>query len=190
MKKVKQFEIINHGVEHSQYFQGCGVSLTKYDECATGTGNSYKEALNDALESLAQNEWEVSEDLEQEVKDADDHNYVSDVLKENFPAVKYRVKHVGYCGMVTVDEYYDDESDAREFVAELLQWYRKKFKVSKIDAGKYEIEEPENSNMVPDQCGTLSLTDNSEEVEKEIEEMEMNSELTYYVSVIVSDKEE
>ena len=59
MKTIKSFEIINHGVEHSQYFQGCGIAFTKYEDIATGCGDNAKAALEDALESLAQNEWDT-----------------------------------------------------------------------------------------------------------------------------------
>ncbi len=47
--KIIAYEIINHGIEHSQYFQGCGVSFTEFDVCFTGIGNSAFEALDDAL---------------------------------------------------------------------------------------------------------------------------------------------
>ncbi len=58
-RTIKDFEIINHGVEHSQYFQGCGVSHTSYTDVATGIGDTPSEALNDALEQLAANGWDV-----------------------------------------------------------------------------------------------------------------------------------
>lgn len=78
MKQITQFEIISHGIENSQYFQGCGVSFTKYTDVATGIGQSEKEALNDALESLAQNDWDVST-----VEDSEDYiNANDEVPKE------------------------------------------------------------------------------------------------------------
>jgi len=40
MKKIADYSITDHGVEHSQYFQGAGVACTKWDDCATGIGNS------------------------------------------------------------------------------------------------------------------------------------------------------
>jgi hypothetical protein len=52
MKKIKEFEIIDHGYEHNQYFQGCGVSLTRFDRCYTGAGYSAKEAYKDAVEQV------------------------------------------------------------------------------------------------------------------------------------------
>lgn len=51
--KIEDFEVIDHGVEHEQYFQGCGVSFTRWNECSTGCGNSGVEALEDALEQMA-----------------------------------------------------------------------------------------------------------------------------------------
>lgn len=51
-KRVKSARIVNHGVEHEQYFQGHGVAFTKYDTCATGIGNCEKEAYDDALEQM------------------------------------------------------------------------------------------------------------------------------------------
>jgi hypothetical protein len=53
LRAVSDFRITNHGVSHSQYFQGHGVSFSKFETCATGIGMSEKEALDDALEQLA-----------------------------------------------------------------------------------------------------------------------------------------
>jgi len=47
------YEIVDHGIDHSQYFRGCGVFYTKFDHCATGSGFDFHEALNDALEQVA-----------------------------------------------------------------------------------------------------------------------------------------
>src|ERR1035438_5584528 len=58
-KTVVEFEMVDHGIENSQYFQGCGLSHTDYDDIATGIGNDPAEAIDDALESLAQNDWDV-----------------------------------------------------------------------------------------------------------------------------------
>lgn len=58
MRKIRSYEILNHGYEHSQYFQGCGVSYTPFDDIATGVGYDAKEAYEDAVEQLAW-EWDV-----------------------------------------------------------------------------------------------------------------------------------
>ena len=51
-KRAIEYEIINHGPEHSDYFQGCGTSFTDFDEVATGIGNNAKQAYEDAVEQL------------------------------------------------------------------------------------------------------------------------------------------
>ena len=61
MKQITEYQILFHGIEHSQYFQGCGTYGTPFDDVATGTGDTKSEALQDALESLAQNDWDTSE---------------------------------------------------------------------------------------------------------------------------------
>lgn len=68
MKRVKEFCVYFHGVEHEQYFQGHGVAFTRYTECATGIGNTPNEALEDCLEQLAcAHDWDV-EDLEDKIR--------------------------------------------------------------------------------------------------------------------------
>lgn len=62
-KKIEAYEFINHGIENEQYFQGCGVSFTEFEDVATGIGNNYHEALDDALESLA-HAWNVESNTE------------------------------------------------------------------------------------------------------------------------------
>lgn len=57
MKTIEAYQIVDHGIDNPQYFQGCGVSCTEYTDCATGIGDTYQEALEDALDFLAQNDW-------------------------------------------------------------------------------------------------------------------------------------
>jgi hypothetical protein len=58
-KAISEHKIKDHGVEHEQYFQGCGISHSKWDEVASGVGSTPMEAYEDALDSLAQNGWDV-----------------------------------------------------------------------------------------------------------------------------------
>ena len=58
-KPIAEFEVVDHGIENSQYFQGCGLSHTVYDGIATGCGNDPREAVDDALEQLACGGWDV-----------------------------------------------------------------------------------------------------------------------------------
>lgn len=50
LNEVIKFEIVDHGFEHEQYFQGCGVAFTEYDTVYTGAGETPADALEDALE--------------------------------------------------------------------------------------------------------------------------------------------
>lgn len=93
MKTIKSHEILDHGVEHSQYFQGCGLAFSTFDDVATGVGDSPFEAAEDALESLAQNGWDVSsinneESKESELPESDDE---SDEPSEIYHYVSIRV---------------------------------------------------------------------------------------------------
>jgi hypothetical protein len=63
MKKIKAYEFVNHGIENEQYFQGCGVSFTEFITVMTGTGCNYFEALNDALDGLA-DKWNLESNAE------------------------------------------------------------------------------------------------------------------------------
>jgi len=49
---MKQFEIINHGIENSDYFQGCGTAFTPFKHCVTGIGMTTQEAYEDAIEQV------------------------------------------------------------------------------------------------------------------------------------------
>ena len=60
MKAVTEYEVIEHGFDHEQYFQGCGVAFTSFEDVATGIGYTAQDAFEDALDSLAQNDWDVS----------------------------------------------------------------------------------------------------------------------------------
>ena len=51
-----RFEIIDHGWNNSQYFQGCGVAYTDYDSVVTGCGHNAKDAYENAVENLFQTE--------------------------------------------------------------------------------------------------------------------------------------
>lgn len=68
LNTVKDFEIINHGIEWPDYFQGCGVFCTEYGHVTTGIGYSVKEALDDALEMMAQSHSNIDfDDLEKRI---------------------------------------------------------------------------------------------------------------------------
>ncbi len=64
MNKITSYEIIRHGAEHSDYFQGCGVSYTSFNHVSTGIGDTEAEAFDDALESIAQSHSFVDGEIE------------------------------------------------------------------------------------------------------------------------------
>ena len=68
--KVDKFEILDHGIQQSDYFQGCGIAYTEYTDVATGIGSNLWEALNDAAEQLAQMGWDLPEEIEREIEKA------------------------------------------------------------------------------------------------------------------------
>ena len=50
---VLEIEVTDYGIDHAQYFQGHGVSFTRYTHAYLGCGSNYKEALDDAIEQVA-----------------------------------------------------------------------------------------------------------------------------------------
>ena len=58
-KRIGEFELIDHGIEHSQYFQGCGVAFTRFANVVTGIGDNPAEAIDDCLEQMAMSGFDV-----------------------------------------------------------------------------------------------------------------------------------
>ena len=58
-KLIAGYEVQDHGVDHAQYFQGCGVAFTEFDEVATGCGDNFAEALDEAIGDLAELGYET-----------------------------------------------------------------------------------------------------------------------------------
>lgn len=91
MNKPTDHQILDHGVNGSQYFQGCGTYGTEYTHVYTGIGDSAHEALEDALEQAATSDWETEEihnDLSKDISIPEDakeeselHHFVSIRLK-------------------------------------------------------------------------------------------------------------
>lgn len=51
---MSSYQIINHGWDNAQYFQGCGTAYTEFDHVQTGCGDNAAEAYADAVESIYQ----------------------------------------------------------------------------------------------------------------------------------------
>lgn len=60
-RQIIRYRMIDHGIEHPQYFQGCGAG--NYESVSTGIGQNQQEAYDDALEQLAW-KWNI-EDMPQ-----------------------------------------------------------------------------------------------------------------------------
>jgi hypothetical protein len=105
-KTAVAFEIVNHGIQHSQYFQGCGTTFTDYTDVATGIGDDYNEALNDALENLAQMGWNV--DIVVSDEDGDGES-VSDRRAEEMEAAKADAREAVVSDDDDEDSFDDDE---------------------------------------------------------------------------------
>ena len=103
----EDYQILDHGIESEQYFQGCGTFGTKFDDCFTGIGESAYDALDDALEQAAMSDYDVdgipndlSKDKIEREEDSDGderHYYVSirlkkaDKLEEDYIAKAFRL---------------------------------------------------------------------------------------------------
>lgn len=186
MKKITDYEILDHGVDHSQYFQGCGVAYTEYDECVTGVGYSYKSALEDALDQLSDScEFErIPSMIIKELENADDTDLVNELIKENLPPTEYNMCFVGHNG-ITWDSKHNDLDDARYDCAEWIRHMRRRGAVvTKLDTYKWEIETSSNRNgdAITDNDGILTL----DIIEHEIPE---DTELYYYVSIRIKTEE-
>jgi hypothetical protein len=65
MKRIGEWDVEDHGVDGAQYFPGASTVFTRYDEVETGIGETFNDALEDALEQLA-TRFDVDDaDLEQ-----------------------------------------------------------------------------------------------------------------------------
>lgn len=65
--KVTKWEMVDLGIEHSQYFQGFGRCGTGFESAVYGIGEDPREALDDCLEHIA-SAYDVDvEQLEREI---------------------------------------------------------------------------------------------------------------------------
>lgn len=59
MKQISDFEIVDHGIDNSQYFQGCGTHGTNFLFCFTGCGESARDAFKDCIKQIFQMGFDV-----------------------------------------------------------------------------------------------------------------------------------
>ncbi|KKK96518.1 hypothetical protein LCGC14_2661980, partial [marine sediment metagenome] len=59
MKIIGEFELIDHGIDHCQYFPGCGIAYTNFKNVVTGTGDNPAEAIDECLDQASQGGFET-----------------------------------------------------------------------------------------------------------------------------------
>ena len=204
---VRRVEVESFGVDGAQYFRGAGVE--DFEEVALGVGRSEREAVEDALETLAQSgrwTWK-SEDgypSEPDSEDYSDEDEVSPAEAEgrrdalgSEPEPRYRVAlypHNG-CGPIKLAEGLDSREEALAEVGRIRERKREQgFDVDELEPFKrWEAQRPESG--VSDSEGILALeVENADELERYAERAEAldeePSELHYYACVRVSDEPE
>lgn len=77
-RPVVEFELVDHGITAPDYFQGCGTAFTEFEGVFTGIGMNPLEAIEDALELLAQSDWSA---------DGMEARLLDDLGLESFPTV-------------------------------------------------------------------------------------------------------
>lgn len=78
-----EHEVVDYGIESSDYFQGIGRG--RFDDVFVGAGDTPNEALSDALDQAA-HEWKV-DDIESPYTEQHDRDYsASDRARQNWEA--------------------------------------------------------------------------------------------------------
>lgn len=80
-RKILAYEVIDHGVDHAQYFLGCGTAFTPFDFVQTGVGSTPHEALEDCLDQIAMLGFDtdgikngLSDETPEELEDTDEYS--------------------------------------------------------------------------------------------------------------------
>jgi len=71
MKKVSIFELVDHGIEHFQYFHCYRRFSGDYENVVTGIGNSPAEAIDDCLNQIAELDFDI-EGMEERIKESEE----------------------------------------------------------------------------------------------------------------------
>jgi hypothetical protein len=80
VRTITRFEVSSYGVDNASYFTGGGTG--DFADAATGIGNTEREAAEDALESLAQNDWNLSVPDQSAALALDEYTETEMLLKE------------------------------------------------------------------------------------------------------------
>ena len=60
MKKINDFSVNLRGPMMPDYYDGCGVTFTDWEDVFSGTGFTTDEAVEDALDCAAESDWDTS----------------------------------------------------------------------------------------------------------------------------------
>lgn len=63
-----QYHIIDHGIQHCQYLIPQGTAFTPYENSVLGVGDTFGDAIEDALESIALSDSEIANKLDKLIK--------------------------------------------------------------------------------------------------------------------------
>ena len=188
---IAQYEILT-SVDHSQYYQGAGTMHTDYDQVFVGVGDTEREAIEDAIELLAQSDFVLDSDTEHELdRDiylAEESSVYEYYLEQETPDYEetYTIHHRAHCGLTHEPIVCDSEREARDILANKLKLYRLYSKVTQIDRYTYEIE-TDTDYMIPDTDGVFYVlrTDNQEEIDNFEETFAEGFEIHMYAELYI-----
>lgn len=180
-RKVTDWEIEDHGVEHAQYFQGAGLAYTDFEDIATGVGMNALEAFDDAIDSLSV-EWDVSEIVNQErpnIEREEGKKQIVDYITFNASWGENKANVESYVN--TDIEYMEPPEDnfqteVSENEAVLTFW-------GAIDEGAQRILDFCSENGIP-------MTSKSRRELKKLADYGLEHEMHYYLSIRVKGEEE
>lgn len=184
-REIAEIEVLDHGIDWPDYFQGAGVTFTEFDDIATGCGDTPAEAIQDALEQIAMRGDVDATTIESLVVDdvgdidALDSPSASASVEPDAPEESFSLHHGAFCGMQTEIESGESRADIRQTCAAKLREYRRDgYIVTTLTRGEsWEIGEPDGCAMVPDDCGIMSIVDDTPEAQ------EIDDWPNYYVSI-------
>jgi hypothetical protein len=102
-QQVAEYELVDHGIDGAQYFQGCGVCYTKFDHVATGCGSNFAEAIDDVLDSIAQDGFDA-ENLQDRI-----------MVDEN-------IGGAGFPTEPNTDEFHKEDEDSEMYYYVSIRW--------------------------------------------------------------------
>jgi len=66
MRRITEFELVIHGVCRPDYFEGCGVTFTNFEQSTTGIGENLKDAVGNCLEMMIVSGYDI-QDMEERI---------------------------------------------------------------------------------------------------------------------------